>query len=80
MADTPPRTQSPAILSGQTRGRNEACHKPHCVGIMMLGLQEPRKIVGPSKRPLTVPEAPCDCETDGQRSYTPVPCATLEDV
>ena len=37
----------------------------------------PAKIVGLSKEPLMVPEAPYDYETDGYRSYTLFPCATI---
>jgi len=42
---------------------------------MMLDLEEPWKIVGISQDPLMVPEEPY--ETDGFRSYTLFPSATL---
>jgi len=55
--------------------RNENWHKMYLVGIMLLDLNEPWKIVGLSKEPFMVPEAPY--ETDGYRSFTQFPCATL---
>ena len=57
--------------------RQENWHKLYCVGIMMLDLNDPSKIIGISKEPLMVPEAPYDYETDGFRSYTLFPTATL---
>jgi len=57
--------------------RDETWHKLYCVGIMMLDLEEPWRIVGLSREPLMVPEAPYDYETDGCRSYTIFPCATI---
>jgi beta-1,4-mannooligosaccharide/beta-1,4-mannosyl-N-acetylglucosamine phosphorylase len=55
--------------------RSENWHKLYCAGIMMLDLEEPWKIVGISQDPLMVPEEPY--ETDGFRSYTLFPSATL---
>jgi beta-1,4-mannooligosaccharide/beta-1,4-mannosyl-N-acetylglucosamine phosphorylase len=55
--------------------RDENWHKLYCAGIMLLDLEEPWRIVGLSKEPLMVPEAPY--ETDGYRSYTIFPAATL---
>ncbi|NLW49649.1 MAG: glycosidase [Candidatus Brocadiaceae bacterium] len=55
--------------------RDENWHKVYCAGIMMLDLEEPWKIVGISQDPLMVPEEPY--ETDGFRSYTIFPSATL---
>lgn len=57
--------------------RNENWHKLYSVGIMMLDLKDPARIVGLSREPLMVPEAPYDYETDGYRSYTLFPCATI---
>jgi beta-1,4-mannooligosaccharide/beta-1,4-mannosyl-N-acetylglucosamine phosphorylase len=42
---------------------------------MLLDLEEPWRIVGLSKDPLMVPEAPY--ETDGYRSFTIFPSATI---
>ena len=55
--------------------RDENWHKLYCVGIMMLDLKNPAKIVGISRDPLMVPEAPY--EVEGYRSSTLFPCATL---
>ncbi len=55
--------------------RDENWHKLYCVGIMLLDLENPAKIVGLSMDPLMIPEAPY--EIDGFRSYTLFPCATL---
>jgi beta-1,4-mannooligosaccharide/beta-1,4-mannosyl-N-acetylglucosamine phosphorylase len=57
--------------------RNESWHKLYCAGIMMLDLADPSRIVGLARDPLMVPQAPYTYETDGFRSYTLFPCATL---
>jgi len=57
--------------------RNEGWHYLYCVGVMMLDLENPARIVGLSRDPLMVPEPPYDYETDGYRSYTLFPCATI---
>jgi beta-1,4-mannooligosaccharide/beta-1,4-mannosyl-N-acetylglucosamine phosphorylase len=55
--------------------RSENWHKLYCAGIMLLDLKEPWKIRGISQDPLMVPETPY--ETDGFRSYTIFPSATI---
>jgi beta-1,4-mannooligosaccharide/beta-1,4-mannosyl-N-acetylglucosamine phosphorylase len=57
--------------------RGEDWHKLYCVGIMMLDLEEPWRIVGLAREPLMVPEAPYDYETNGYRSFTQFPSATI---
>ena len=57
--------------------RNEDIHWVYSVGIMLLDLKNPAKILGLSQEPLMVPEPPYDYETDGYRSYTLFPSATL---
>ena len=42
---------------------------------MLLDLEDPAKIVGISREPLMVPQTPY--ETDGYRSYTLFPTATI---
>jgi beta-1,4-mannooligosaccharide/beta-1,4-mannosyl-N-acetylglucosamine phosphorylase len=55
--------------------RDENWHKLYCAGIMMLDLENPARVVGLSREPLMVPETPY--ETDGFRSYTIFPSATI---
>ena len=55
--------------------RNENWHKLYCVGVMLLELKNPAKVIALSRTPLMVPEAPY--EVEGYRSHTLFPTATL---
>lgn len=53
--------------------------KVYCAGIMLLDLKDPSKVLGFSKSPLIMPEAPYETE-NGFRNYAIFPCgAILED-
>ena len=63
-----------------TSWRNEHWNKTYCVGVMMLDLADPAKIIGMSPEPLMVPEAPYEYELEGFRGHALFPTATvLED-
>ncbi len=54
--------------SRQRNGYERTWKKRYCAGIMLLDLQDPRKIVGMSKKPLIAPEAEYEI-TGGYRNH-----------
>ncbi len=62
--------------SRQKDGYEKTWKKRYCAGIMLLDLEDPRKIVGMSKKPLIVPEA--NYETvDGYRNNVIFPTGNI---
>ncbi len=62
--------------SRQRRGYEKTWKKRYCAGIMLLDLNDPRKVVGMSKTPLIAPEAPYET-TDGYRNYVIFPTGMI---
>lgn len=68
---------STSITSG--RGKNgweEQWNKIYTAGIMLLDIDDPSNIIGYSKEPLIVPEAPYECQ-DGFRNNVIFPCGMI---
>jgi beta-1,4-mannooligosaccharide/beta-1,4-mannosyl-N-acetylglucosamine phosphorylase len=62
--------------SRQRRGYEKTWKKRYCAGIMLLDLNDPRKIVGMSKKPLIAPEAPYET-TNGYRNFVIFPTGMI---
>lgn len=62
--------------SRQRRGYEVTWKKRYCAGIMLLGLENPRRIVAMSKNPLLAPEAPYET-TGGYRNYVVFPTGMI---
>ena len=67
-------------LEGRNWGWSGKWNRRYTVGVVLLDLEDPGKIVGYCPHPVLVPEPPYDYETEGMRSYVAFPCgAILED-
>jgi beta-1,4-mannooligosaccharide/beta-1,4-mannosyl-N-acetylglucosamine phosphorylase len=62
--------------SRQRRGYEASWKKRYSAGVMLLDLDDPRKIVGMSKKPLLVPEAPYET-TGGYRNFVVFPTGMI---
>lgn len=63
----------------ETRGKNgweDVWQKRYVIGIMLLDLNDPSKVIGMSKSPLMVPEIDIELK-DGYRDNALFPCATV---
>lgn len=63
----------------ETRGKNgweDVWQKRYVIGIMLLDLNDPSKVIGMSKSPLMVPEVDIELK-DGFRDNALFPCATV---
>ena len=62
--------------SRERNGYEKTWKKRYCAGIMLLALDNPRKVVRMSKRPLIAPEAPYET-TDGYRNHVIFPTGMI---
>ena len=65
----------------QSRGKNgweDSWKKRYCIGIMLLDLNDPSKVIGMSKSPLMIPEAPYELH-GGFRDNALFPCGMVRD-
>lgn len=62
--------------SRQRRGFEKTWKKRYCAGIMLLDLNNPRRVVAMSKKPLIAPEAPYET-TGGYRNYVVFPTGMI---
>ena len=63
------------------RGKNgweESWKKRYCIGVMLLDLKDPSKVIGMSKSPLMIPEAPYELH-GGFRDNALFPCGMVRD-
>ena len=70
-----------AVDIDPSRGKNgweDSWKKRYCIGIMLLDLNDPGKVVGMSKRPLMIPEAPYEL-SGGFRDNALFPCGMVRD-
>ena len=70
-----------AVDIDPNRGKNgweDSWKKRYCIGIMLLDLKDPSKVVGMSKRPLMIPEAPYEL-SGGFRDNALFPCGMVRD-
>ena len=65
-------------LSRGKNGWENLWQKRYVVGIMLLDLNDPSKIIGMSKKPLMVPEGPLELE-EGFRTNALFPCAMVRE-
>jgi beta-1,4-mannooligosaccharide/beta-1,4-mannosyl-N-acetylglucosamine phosphorylase len=68
-----------AVDTDPSRGKNgwePVWRKRYTAGVMLLDLEDPRKIVGLYKEPLLAPEAPYEVE-GGFRNHTIFPCGMI---
>lgn len=64
-----------------TRGKNgweKTWKKRYSIGVALLDLNDPSKVIGMSKRPLMVPEGYWECE-EGFRTNVLFPCGMVLD-
>ena len=70
-----------AVDIDPARGKNgweNSWKKRYCIGIMLLDLNDPSKVIGMSKRPLMIPEAPYEL-SGGFRDNALFPCGMVRD-
>lgn len=70
-----------AVDYDETRGKNgweESWKKRYVIGIMLLDLNDPSKVIGMSKSPLMVPEGPMEL-SGGFRDNALFPCGMIGD-
>ena len=70
-----------AVDIDPARGKNgweDSWKKRYCIGIMLLDLNDPSKVIGMSKRPLMIPEAPYELN-GGFRDNALFPCGMVRD-
>ncbi len=70
-----------AVDIDPNRGKNgweNYWRKRYCIGIMLLDLEDPSKVIGMSKRPLMIPEAPYEI-SGGFRDNALFPCGMIRD-
>ncbi len=70
-----------AVDIDPNRGKNgweNYWRKRYCIGIMLLDLEDPSKVIGMSKRPLMIPEAPYEL-SGGFRDNALFPCGMIRD-
>ena len=70
-----------AVDIDPARGKNgweTAWRKRYCIGIMLLDLEDPSKVIGMSKRPLMIPEASYEL-SGGFRDNALFPCGMIRD-
>ncbi|MBQ4452652.1 MAG: glycoside hydrolase family 130 protein [Clostridia bacterium] len=70
-----------AVDIDPTRGKNgweNYWRKRYCIGVMLLDLEDPSKVIGMSKKPLMIPEAPYEL-AGGFRNNALFPCGMVRD-